>query len=68
MNFKSKNNPVKPFVVNTPKGELYVREFSEVDARSTKEAKKLATFFLDSFINNTKAPWFLSLKKNKKKI
>ena len=66
-NFKSRNNPIKPFVVNTPKGKLYVREFSKVDAGSTKEAKKLATFFLDSFINNTKDPWFLSLKQNNEK-
>lgn len=67
INFKSKNNPVKSFAVSTPKGELHVREFTEVDAICTKEAKKLATFFLDSFINNTKDPWFLSLKKNKEK-
>ena len=67
INFQSKNNPVKPFVINTPKGKLYVHEFKEVDANSSTKPKKLAKFFMDSFINNTKDPWFLSLKKDEEK-
>ena len=67
INFTSKNNPIKPFFVNTPKGELQIMEFKEMDASSIRKSKSLAKFFLDSFIGNTNDPWFLSLKKDKAK-
>lgn len=67
INFKSRNNPVTPFVINTQKGNLFVKEFREADAKSQKQSEKLAKFFVDGFISNTKDPWFLSLKdKNNK--
>lgn len=62
INFKSRNNPVTPFVINTQKGNLFVKEFREADAKSQKQSEKLAKFFVDGFISNTKDPWFLSLK------
>ena len=66
INFKSKNNPVKPFIINTPNGELYVNEFQEKDTNFEKQSENLAKFLLDAFRNNTKDPWFLSLKDAKK--
>ena len=67
-NFKSRNNPVKPFVVDTPKGKLFIKEFQQADADSLSKSKTLTKFFLDSFIGNTKDPWFLGLKKDEKNI
>lgn len=66
INFKSKNNPIKPFIINTPNGKLYVREFQENDSNFEKQSENLAKFLLNAFRNNTKDPWFLSLKDEKK--
>ncbi len=62
INFKSRNNPVMPFVINTQKGKLYVKEFREADAKSQKESENLAKFLIVGFISTTKDPWFLNLK------
>ena len=45
INFTSRNNPVAPFLINTPKGKLHIKEFKEIDANSTKKMKNLAKFF-----------------------
>lgn len=60
--FKSRNNPVKPFELETSRGTLKVQEFTNDNANIKKEIRDLAKFFLDGFISNTDAPWFVQYK------
>lgn len=65
--FKSRNNPVQDFKIQTSKGELLVREFSAKDAENHKDLYNLTKFFADGFISNTKDPSFLQYKDKKNK-
>ena len=61
--FGSQNNPVSKFQIKTDKGTLFVKEFSEKDARYNSKMYELAKFFSDNFINNTNDPSLTQYKK-----
>lgn len=61
ISFGSKLNPVKPFVINTDKGQLYVKEV-DVNSISDSNSKELTKFLTDNFIDNTNDPNLLQYK------
>ncbi len=56
INFSSRNNPVQSFRVMTNKGALFIREVTDKDISKDVNAKEIAKFFTDNFVNNTKDP------------
>lgn len=56
INFSSRNNPVQSFRLMTNKGALFVREVTDKDIAKDVNAKEIAKFFTDNFVNNTKDP------------
>jgi len=61
ISFGSAKNPVKPFVINTDKGQLFVKE-TNVKNIDESETKLLTKFFADNFIDNTNDPLLLQYK------
>ena len=62
--FQSKNNPIKPFVMNTKYGRLYVAEISQKELKDEKFLRNLVRFFIKNFASSTKDPYWLEYNKN----
>lgn len=56
INFKSKANPIRPFVIKTPKGKLNISEVSVKDIRCDKFMENLTKFFCKNFATATDDP------------
>ncbi len=54
--FGSQNNPVPKFRIKTENGTLFVKEFTQKDARYDTKIYELSKFFTDNFIYNTNDP------------
>lgn len=61
ISFTSRINPVKPFTINTDKGQLFVKEV-DVNKITDSNTKELTKFFADNFIDNTNDPNLLQYK------
>lgn len=57
--FKSKNNPISPFIVKTLKGELTCFEISSKDLYKSKKLFELSHFFCKNFASLTEDPYWL---------
>lgn len=57
--FRSKNNPLKPFVINTKQGRLFVQEASVEELKNEKFLRKIVHFFIKNFASSTKDPYWL---------
>lgn len=66
-NFTSINNPIKPFVVNTSKGRLYVRELSADEIRKKGFIERLTKLFVKNFASLTNDPAWLMYNDPSKK-
>ena len=55
-NFASKNNPIKPFCVNTPKGKVFVSEIDTTRGLKNSATFGLMRFFADNFAENSSIP------------
>lgn len=56
--FTSRANPIKPFVMSTPRGLLYFEEPSMKTIRSFGYIKRLTRFFCKNFASLTNAPFW----------
>lgn len=61
-NFQSKNNPIKPFVINTKVGRLFVSETPIEEFKDRKFLRKILRFFIENFASSTKDPYWLRFK------
>lgn len=59
-NFTSLNNPIKPFIVKTKRGKVFVRELGANDLRKKGVIEKLTKLFIKNFASSTNDPgWFI---------
>ena len=56
-NFKSLNNPVKPFKIKTGNDVIYFKEIDYNKPVKKKLLKEISTFFLDNFANQSAHPY-----------
>ena len=59
LNFKSLNNPVKPFVIKTKLGDLSCVEISSKELYRSKKLQELSHFFCKNFASLTADPYWL---------
>ena len=65
VNFKSKANPISPFVIKTKRGKVSVSELYERDLRRDDFMKNLTKFFCKNFASSTNDPnWKIFLSKS----
>ncbi len=63
--FGSRNIPIMPFEIKTPKGKLFVQEMSLGDFKNNGDFQELSKFFIDNFIDGSTDPgwkWYLNPK------
>lgn len=63
-NFKSLNNPVKPFKVKTGNDVIYFKEINYNKPVKKKVLKEISTFFLDNFANQSSHPYWKFCRKH----
>lgn len=63
LNFKSLNNPVKPFKVQTSEGEISFKEINYNKKPRKPLLKEVSTFFLDNFAATSSHPYWEKCRK-----
>lgn len=56
ISFGSRNNPIKPFTIQTPLGKLSVAELKASDIRQQKPKDELAKLIIDNFMEGSTDP------------
>ncbi len=64
ISFTSKNNPIKPFVLQTKDGELHFQEIDYSKKLAKKKLKEIGSFFLDNFAYTSSHPYWKYCQKN----
>ena len=63
ISFRSFNHPVKPFKINTGNDVIYFKELDYTRQPKKHLLKKVATFFLDNFANQSSHPFWKTCRR-----